>query len=353
MSLNFHINQISKILEKEEKEEEKVKRYAFFPILDEKAFEFYEKQEIIHWAASELDFQSDCKWYDKLNSNSKKVIDTILAFFLSGDGVICKNIVFRFLLECKTMEESAMFISQLHIEMVHAETYGLAAFTFKKDSQSMSELIESIEKTECISRKIDFMEKWMLNDSQRYERLLAYACAEGIFFCTLFAVVFWFRSKGQFPNFVTANEMISRDESLHRDWGAFLYLREIQNLPNKDFIKQRSLEIIQQAVEIEESFADYMLEESIEDLNKNDLKIYARLIADSLLNQIGLESYYNVKNPFTWLEDISMEQKTNFYELRVAAYKKKSLADVLNWRKRSGIETDSKNAYNDPGDVDF
>ena len=258
-----------------------------------------------------------------------------------------------------------MFISQLHIELIHAATYGLAAFTFKRDSQAMAELIESAQNTSCVKRKMEFMEKWMLADRPRYQRLVAFACAEGIFFCTLFTVIFWFRSKGWFPNFILANELIANDESLHRDWGAYLFGQEISEILSKyekgseeytrvyDEIRSAVYEIVQEAVQIEDEFADHILDSDLEDLNAIDLKTYSRLIADNLLCELSYGSHYKVRNPFTWLDDISMEQKGNFYEVRIGAYKKKSLADVLNWKKRAGLIEDTVDVYENPEDVDF
>lgn len=364
-SITHYISKIAEIQEREESAAEAVKRYALFPILDEKGYEFYQRQEITHWSESELDFVADRKWYDPASNLVKKIFDTILAFFLVGDGAISKNIIFRFLLECKTYEEQAMFISQLHIELIHAATYGLAAFTFKRDPQAMADLIESAQNTRCVKRKMEFMEKWMLSDRPRYQRLVAFACAEGIFFCTLFAVIFWFRSKGWFPNFILANELIGNDESLHRDWGAYLFCQEISEIishyekGSEDYnrvyeeIRTAVYEIVLDAVSIEDEFAEYILEENLEDLNAKDLKTYARLIADNLFSELSYSSHFKVRNPFTWLDDISMEQKGNFYEVRIGAYKKKSLSDVLNWRKRAGLIEDKINVYEHPEDVDF
>ena len=364
-SITYHINKIAEIQERNESASEAVKRYALFPILDEKGYEFYQRQEITHWSESELDFVADRKWYDPASDQIKKLFDTVLAFFLVGDGAISKNIIFRFLLECKTYEEQAMFISQLHIELIHAATYGLAAFTFKRDANAMADLIESAQNTKCVKRKMEFMEKWMLADRPRYQRLVAFACAEGIFFCTLFMVIFWFRSKGWFPNFILANELIANDESLHRDWGAYLFCQEISEILSKyeegseeynrvyEEIKAAVYEIVLEAVSVEDEFVEYILEDSLEDLTSTGLKTYARLIADNLLSQLSYTSYFNVRNPFTWGDDISMEQKGNFYEVRIGAYKKKSLSDVLNWRKRAGLIEDTTDVYENPEDVDF
>lgn len=345
--ISSHIRAIVQLQKEQEKNTlDQVKRYALFPVIDEENYAFYQKQEISHWTSSELDFVADKKHYDSCSDNIRRIVDLILAFFLSGDGVISDNIVFRFLLECKTYEEKAMFISQLHIELVHAETYGLAAFTFKRSEEKMSELIESVQNTSCVQEKIKFMETWMLSDKPRYQRLIAAACAEGIFFCTLFAVVFWLRSKGLFPNLVFANELISVDESLHRDYDVFLALRE------PDFDPEIALQICLIALNIEELFCNVLLQVPEDDLNKEDLKVFARLVTDNLLCQFGLKPHFNVKNPFTWLDGISMQRKGNFYEVKIGNYKKKSLADVLDWRKRAGLK-EKENIYADVNKIDF
>lgn len=352
-SIVHYLNKIDAVVKAETEKGEEVKRYAFYPILNEKSFEFYTKQEIAHWIASELSFVDDVKHYDGATPQVRKIIDTILAFFLSGDGAITENIVWRFLMECKSYEEKAFFISQLHIELVHAETYGLSALTFKKEPQAMGSLIESLNNTSCVRKKMDFMQRWMLADVPRYQRLVAFACAEGVFFCTLFAVIFWFRSKGQFPNFIFANELIAKDESLHRDFACHLYGEETASLENKEEISEITLKIVQEAVEIEDEFVDYILDEPLEDLNAVDMKTYCRLISDNLLIQLGFKPVYRVKNPFTWLNDISLQVKSNFFEVRVGSYVKKSLSDVLNWRKRAGLKGTEDVAYTNPEEVDF
>jgi ribonucleoside-diphosphate reductase beta chain len=369
-TVSHYINKISKLIEDQEVKDEKIKRYSLFPILDEESYTFYQKQENIHWSETEMDFIADKPHYDNAPKRYKRIMDIILAFFLPGDGAISKNIIFRFLLECESYEDMAMFISQLHIELIHAATYGLAAFTFKQDEKAMAELIEMVENVECIKRKIAFMEKWMLSDAPRYQRLVAFCCAEGIFFCTLFAIIFKFRAFGWFPNFIFANELISRDESLHRDYGAHLFRREIAKIlsqyekDSKEYkekyeeIKKFTHEIVSEALDVEYGFVEFILleddvDDTKDDLTVDDLKTYAQLMGDNLLVQLSYSSVYKVKNPFTWLNDISLEQKGNFYEVRIGAYNKKSLSDVLDWRKRAGITKTTHNVYEEPESVDF
>lgn len=340
-----------KALQKEE--ENNPKRYALFPIKNKTAYEYYLRQEMIHWTTTELKFVEDRDQYDKSSDQIKKIFDTILAFFLVGDGLISDNISGRFLRECKDYESKAMFISQLHIELIHAETYGLAAFTFKRTEEAMAELMNSVQKTSCIMKKQNFMELWMLADNPRFERLVAFCCAEGIFFCTLFAVIFWFKSKNFFHNFITANEFIFRDESLHRNWGAHLFSQEVKHVKLSS-ISDKVYEIVRSAVEIEDEFVDYILDSELEDLNKTDLKTFARLITDNLLIQLGVEPIYNVKNPFSWFDSISLEGKHNFFEVDTGGgYQKSSLKELMNVEKRAGLIENKDTSFLNPEEENF
>ena len=209
------------------------------------------------------------------------------------------------------------------------------------------------------------MDKWTRADRPYYQRLVAFACAEGIFFCTLFCIIYWFRNKGLFPNFVAANESIAADESLHRDWGVYLFKRECQQIlsqyekGSEDYqrvakeIRDNVYEIVLSAVDIEDQFVDYILSDALEDLTAKGLKIFARVITDNLLAHLGYSTRYNVRNPYPWASDICMEQKTNFYEGRVMTYAKRSLADVLDWKKRAGLTETSTVSYDNPEAVDF
>lgn len=359
-----YINKIAQIQDRKLSGINNIKRYAFFPILDEKAYEFYLKQEAHHWTENELKFTDDLPHYDQASPRMIKVFDTILAIFLSLDGVV-SQIGNRFIMECKSFEEQAFYISQLHIELVHAATYGLAIMTFKRDADAVAELIEKAQNTPCVTKQIKFTEKWFLADKPKWQRYIASACTEGIFFCTLFAIIFWFRSKGLFPNFVSANESIIIDESIHRDWFLFQFGRAAGKILSKftpgtteynnmaEEIKRTAIEIIREVVEIEDGFVDYILDEPLEDLNAKDLKTYARLISDNMLRQMSYDSIFKVKNPFTWMDDSSMQQKTNFYEITVMAYEKFSVTDALNWRKRTGLIKENPNIYSNPEEIDF
>jgi ribonucleoside-diphosphate reductase subunit M2 len=361
--LSALISEIVDLQRKGESEEDRAKRYSLFPILDEDAYRYFSEHETLHWSDTELDYEMDIKWYNTATPEIRRFIDTIIGFFLSGDGVISENIIYRFLLESKTYEDKAMFISQLHRELMHASTYGMMAISFKRTDQEVAKLVIEAEKTECTKKKISFMEKWMLSDLPLYQRLVAFACAEGIFFCNLFAAAFWLKTINQFENFVFANSLIKKDESLHRSFCSWLFRKEVARIlqplgeeERKTMLAQIKAEvhvIIMDAVAIEDLFTDYILENPLLDLNAPDLKIYTRVITDNLLVELSFEPVFHVKNKFAWLDAICMEQKGNFYEVNIGEYRKRSLADVLNWRKRAGLVAEQHDVYNNPEDVDF
>jgi len=337
-----------------------MRRYTLFPLQDEKAFEFYKLQESASWTADELDFLRDRNDYERARPEEKRLIDTILAFFLPGDGMVSTNLICRFLPECVSYEEQLMFVSQLRIEAIHAETYALAAMTFVRSAEKLADFIRQAEETPCILAKTRFMEEWMLSDRPRAERMVAFACAEGIFFCSLFAIIFWFR-KGDslnFPNFIAANQLILRDEALHRDFGCYIYQKELREAEARGLPSpcppERAREIVMKSVEVEDMFIDYLLPEPLENLSAEKMKEYVRFIADLLLAQMGLAPVYDIStNPLGFMHAIAVEGKTNFYEQRNTSYQRQDLAETLNWRKRTGTEPASGDAYNNPEDVDF
>lgn len=349
------------------------KRNALFPIVDEEGFRFYKMQQVESWVADEFDFSVDIKDYQGLPAEQRKIVDAIMAFFLVGDGLISQNIAYRFLLECKTFEESAFFIEQLRMELIHAETYGMAMFTMLKDEKTMNTVMNDIENSPYIKAKTEFMEKYMLADLPREDRLVAFACAEGIFFMALFGFVFWFRSKGKMSNFISANEKIAKDESIHCMRAVSLYHREVKERDallaqlSKDPVlyeaemkkvknarHERVLAIIKEAVAIEELFIHYLLPQAIEDLSHKSMGEYVKSIADNLLDRFNCPAYYKSKSPFTWDTDALLPQKTNFYEARSMQYSNKSLKDVLAWRKKAGKEAVKKvDPIANPSGVDF
>jgi ribonucleotide reductase beta subunit family protein with ferritin-like domain len=342
------INQLADVTSKKKD----LTRYSFFPIKDEKAFEFYKRQEAAVWSANEMDFIRDKKDYERLEPRLKHLVDMILGFFAPGDGLIAQNIVFRFLLECETFEEQAMFITQLFIELVHAETYGMTIMVFHPREEDQKRIFNICEELPCVKAKADWMNKYMYADIPKSMRYLAFSACEGIFFSVLFSIIFWFRSKGILQNFIFSNEQISKDEGLHRDFGAYLFRKEIAAHPYEGWEKQAE-QILDEALEIELQFIKALVPEPIDDLNAESLSDYAKVVSDSLRVQLGLGQKYKIKNCLTWMNDISLTQKGNFYELNIASYKNFSMKEALNWKLRAGLDKKTVDVFDNPDQLDF
>jgi ribonucleotide reductase beta subunit family protein with ferritin-like domain len=342
------INQLADLTSKKKD----LHRYSFFPIKDEESFSFYKRQEAAVWSANEMDFIRDKKDYDHLEPRLKHLVDMILGFFAPGDGLIAQNIVFRFLLECETFEEQAMFITQLFIELVHAETYGMTIMVFHPREEDQNRIFSMCEELPCVKAKADWMNKYMYADVPKSMRYLAFSACEGIFFSVLFSIIFWFRSKGILQNFIFSNEQISKDEGLHRDFGAFLFKREIQNNPF-DGWQTKAEQILDEALEIELEFLKVLVPEPIDDLSFESLADYAKMVTDNLRGQLGLSAKYKIKNALTWMNDITLTQKTNFYEGRVGQYKSFSVSEALNWKSRAGLTDKKVDVFDNPDQMDF
>jgi ribonucleotide reductase beta subunit family protein with ferritin-like domain len=343
------INQLADITSKKKNTSN---RYSFFPIKDEEAFAFYKSQEASVWSANEMDFIRDKKDYENLEPRLKHLVDMILGFFAPGDGLIAQNLVFRFLLECETFEEQAMFITQMFIELVHAETYGMTIMVFHPKEEDQKRIFSMCEELPCVKAKTDWMNKYMYADIPKSMRYLAFSACEGIFFSVLFSIIFWFRSKGILQNFIFSNEQISKDEGMHRDFGALLFRREIKKNPFDGWEAQAD-QILEEALTIELEFLKALVPEPIDDLSFESLSDYAKVVTDSLRVQLGLGQKYKIKNTLSWMNDISLTQKTNFYEGRVGNYQSFSKKEALNWKTRVGLEEKKVDVFDTPDQMDF
>lgn len=342
------INQLAEITSKRKD----LMRYSLFPVKDEESFAFYKRAESMVWSANEMDFIRDKKDYERLEPKLKHLVDMILGFFAPGDGLIVQNLVFRFLLECETFEEQATFIVQLFIELVHAETYGMTIMVFHPKEEDQKRIFTMCEELQCVKAKADWMNKYMYADIPKSMRYLAFSACEGVFFSVLFSIIFWFRSKGILQNFIFSNEQISKDEGLHRDFGAYLFRKEIEKHPFDGWEKQAE-QILDEALEIELQFLKELVPEPIDDLNYESLADYAKMVTDSLRVQLGLPQKYKIKNALTWMNDISLTQKSNFYENRVGSYKSFSVSEALNWKARAGLEEKTVDVFDNPDQLDF
>ena len=295
-------------------------RYVMFPIQDQEIWQMYKKQIDCFWRAEEIDLSKDVVQWEQLDEKEKYFISMILAFFAASDGIVLENLAARFMGEVQLSEARAFYGFQIAMENIHSETYSLLIDTYIKDREEKQTLFKAIDNFPCIKKKADWAIKW-INDkrSSFATRLIAFACIEGIFFSGAFCSIFWLKKRGIMPGLTFSNELISRDEALHTEFAILLY-----NKLSKKVSKSRINEILKEAVEIEKEFICDALPCRLIGMNSDLMCQYIEFVADRLSVQLGNDKIYNAKNPFDFMEMISIEGKTNFFEKRVAEY---SLAD--------------------------
>lgn len=320
-------------------------QYTFFPITDEGSYKFFKKQEAQLWNSNELTFLKDKNQYSKLTDAEKRVIDTVLVFFSAADGIICDNIDVNFRHELEDKSAKAFYAVQLYIETVHAETYSKMIDSLITDPDKKDLLFRSADSMECVRLKNEWMIKYMDKDLPIQYRMIAFAAAEGIFFTSSFLFIFWFRTKGVLQGIISANEMVARDESLHRDFACMHYKRMEPLDPEK------VNEIIKEAVEIECKFVNEVVPEPIGDLSKETVTKFVKHIGDDLLENLGHEAIYNIPIDEIpkWM-DSGMDIKQNFYEGSVTNYKTNNLSESLKW---DGVKKANDDCFNDPSKIDF
>jgi ribonucleoside-diphosphate reductase beta chain len=312
------------------------KKYNLFPVNDEDAWKSYVKFEGNFWTALEMEYVKDIPDYNSLkvkdpsgkNAKKKKLIDMILGFFSPGDGLVIENLLKNFLFNSKNFEEYMFFIAQAHNEAIHAMTYGLIIHTLIPEQKEQKEILEMVDNLECTNKKAKLMEKYASGDYSITERYVAFAAAEGILFCVLFNIIYWFRSLGMFSNFIFTNEKIAQDESAHRNFGCNRFKKYRKDFPISD---ERVIEIIKEFVEVEKMFINVMLPEPIDDLNAPDLNKYLLTVGDNLLIELGLSKYFSTETYApSFMGDINLENKPNFYEQRVGNYQRFNIEKALN-----------------------
>ena len=291
-------------------------RYVMFPIQDQKIWEMYKKEEDCFWRAEEVDLSKDLKDWNPLTPDEKYFISMILAFFASSDGIVLENLAFRFMTEVQLSEARAFYGFQIVMENIHSEMYSLLIETYIKDSIEKNKLFNALNHFPCIKKKADWAIKWINDKKSNFAtRLIAFACVEGIFFSGAFCSIYWLKKRGLMPGLTFSNELISRDEALHTEFAVYIY----SILKNK-LKKQKILEIIKEAVDIECEFICEALPCKLIGMNQNLMTQYIKFVADRLSVQLGCDKIYNTANPFDWMELISIEGKTNFFEKRVGEY---------------------------------
>ena len=291
-------------------------RYVMFPIQHQDIWDMYKKSEDCFWRAEEIDLSKDKASWDTLNSNEQHFISMVLAFFASSDGIVLENLGTRFMNDVQISEARAFYGFQIAMENIHSEVYSLLIDTYIESSLAKQKLFKSIEYFPCIKKKSDWALKWIDDkDSSFAKRLVAFACVEGIFFSGSFCSIFWLKKKGLMPGLCFSNELISRDEALHTEFAILLYSKLNNRLPNKIVVQ-----IIKESVEIEKEFIISALPCKLIGMNSDSMSSYIEFVADRLAVQLGCEKIYNTNNPFDWMELISVEGKTNFFERRVGEY---------------------------------
>ena len=303
-------------------------RFVIFPIKHHDLWEWYKKCEASFWTAEEIDLHQDLTdWKTKLNDDERYFIKHILAFFAASDGIVNENLAENFVNEVQYSEAKFFYGFQIMMENIHSETYSLLIDTYVKDDAEKDKLFNAIETFPAIKKKADWALKWIESDSFA-ERLIAFAGVEGIFFSGAFCSIFWLKKRGLMPGLTFSNELISRDEGVHCDYAVHLHNNHLVNkVP-----KERITEILTDSLDIEKEFITESLPVSLIGMNAKLMTQYLEFVTDRLLVELNCDKVYNSTNPFEFMDMISLQGKTNFFEKRVSEYQK---AGVLNNDTRS------------------
>ena len=295
-------------------------RFVMFPIQHQDIWQMYQKQIDCFWRPEEIDLSKDLAHWEGLNKDEQMFISMILAFFAASDGIVLENLAQRFMSDVQVSEARAFYGFQIAMENIHSHTYSNLIETYIKDKEEKSRLFNAITNFPCIKKKSDWAQKWIHDNRSSFAtRLVAFACVEGIFFSGAFCSIFWLKKRGLLPGLTFSNELISRDEALHCEFAVLLYSKLVKKID-----KGRIYEIIKEAVEIETEFICDALPCRLIGMNSQMMTQYIQFVADRLSVQLGYKKIYNVANPCDFMELISLESKTNFFERKVDAY---ALAD--------------------------
>jgi ribonucleoside-diphosphate reductase subunit M2 len=284
-----------------------------FPIQDMDAWIMYKKQVDCFWRVEEVDLSKDIVHWKQLTDSEQHFISMILAFFASSDGIVLENLALRFMADVQSSEARAFYGFQIAMENIHSEMYSVLIDTYVEQSKKSS-LFRAIETFPCIQKKAEWALKWIGDSSSFATRLVGFACVEGIFFSGAFCSIYWMKKRGLMPGLTFSNELISRDESMHTDFAVLLYKRQ-------EPLSQEVLHsIVKEAVTIEKEFIVDSLPCKLIGMNSESMSQYIEFVADRLCTQLGYPKIYQSTNPFSWMEMISLEGKTNFFEKRVGEY---------------------------------
>lgn len=297
---------------------ENPRRFVIFPIEYHDIWQMYKKAKASFWTTEEVDLSRDMGDWEKLKPGERHFISYVLAFFAASDGIVNENLVERFSQEVQVTEARCFYGFQIAMENIHSEMYSLLIDTYIKDKTEKENLFNAIETLACVKKKADWALSWIHAPNASFgERLIAFAAVEGIFFSGSFAAIFWLKKRGLMPGLTFSNELISRDEGLHCDFACLMF-KHLVYKPTEQNIKQ----IISDAVIIEQEFLTEALPVALIGMNNKLMKQYIEFVADRLLVELDCEKIYKVENPFDFMEHISLEGKTNFFEKRVGEYQK-------------------------------
>jgi ribonucleoside-diphosphate reductase beta chain len=298
--------------------EENPDRFVVFPIKYPMIWEFYKKAEGSFWTAEEVKLNQDITdWNTKLNDDERHYLKNVLAFFAASDGIVNENLAERFMKEVQVMEARLFYGFQIAIEGIHGEMYSLLIDTLIKDKQEKQHLFKAIETIPSIKKLSDWAIRWISDTESTFaERLIAFACVEGILFSGPFCAIFWIKQRGIMPGLTQSNKLISRDEALHCEFATMLYSNFLKNKPSEE----RVLEIVNQAVEFEIDFIRESLPVRLIGMNSELMEQYIKFVADRLIQQLGYSVHYKSENPFPFMEKISLKTKDNFFETVASEY---------------------------------
>jgi len=299
-------------------------RFVLFPIANRYIWSMYKKHVASFWTAAEIDLQHDREDWDKLSENEKHFIKYVLAFFAASDGIVLENLTTHFINDVKLPEARCFYTFQAAMENIHSETYSLLIDTYVRSEKEKHSLFNAMNEIDCIKQKAKWALQWMNKDSAFCQRLVAFACVEGIFFSGSFCAIFWLKKRGLMPGLTFSNELISRDEGLHTDFACLLY--RLCKIKLDDHTMKT---IITSAVECEKNFICDSLPVSLIGMNSKLMAEYIEFVADRLCHALGHKKIYNTRNPFDWMIMISLQGKTNFFERRVAEYARTGVLDSL------------------------
>lgn len=315
--------------------EENKDRFVLFPIKHDDIWSFYKKAEASFWTAEEIDLSPDLMdWENKLTEDERYFVKHILAFFAASDGIVNENLAENFVAEVQYTEAKFFYGFQIAMENIHSETYSLLIDTYIKDTADKRDLFNAIETMDCVKKKADWALRW-IDEGNFAERLVAFAAVEGIFFSGSFCSIFWLKKRGLMPGLAFSNELISRDEGLHCDFACLLYNNHLVNKLPEDQVRS----IILDAVEIEKEFILEALPVRLIGMNSDLMSQYIEFVADRLLSELGCKKEYNSANPFDFMDMISIQGKTNFFEKRVAEYQK---AGVMSGNDKQSFTMDEE-----------